>query len=127
MIDLIIAKTICVIPNFSFEFTTDVLCDYIFIRHKNDKSYCRIYRYKDDKKVMYLEGLFVNSDIRKNGAGNNLLKLSEKIMNMLNVHTACLSVEKNTWIYFWYKRNGYVDYLMNDDIPNNIWMRKNLN
>lgn len=98
----------------------------ILIMEKRGKAFGRIYWYNDDNIMVYLDCLSVNAEIQRQGIGTKLQKIREEIGRSLGAITACLWVQKNTWMYDWYKRRGYEDWINNENEENAIWMKKSL-
>ena len=106
----------------------------IHIMGMSGKSYCRVYQYNDDKAVIYLDSLSVNFDERQKGIWKQLQELREEIGRNLGARIVCLEVKKDSWMFEWYERRGYVvsknfDFQFSEDeIENheNVWMEKSL-
>jgi len=89
----------------------------------NEKAFGRIYQYNDDNTSVYFEGIKVDIAFRRQGLGTILLQMLELFGKCLGASYSYLWVEKNTWIYEWYKRNGYSYFKDHEDV-NFIWMSK---
>ena len=83
-----------------------------------------IYRYNDDKKIVYLSNVFVSKEHRKQGLGNSILNIADKVANKLKANTICLKVKQNTFVHEWYGRHGYYDLSVDEEEPQIIWMTK---
>ena len=86
-----------------------------------------IYRYNDDKETIYLSNVLVDKDHRKQGLGNNILNIVDKVAKKLKANTICLKVKQNTFVHEWYGRHGYSDLSVDEEEPQFIWMTKNMN
>ena len=86
-----------------------------------------IYRYNDDKETIYLSNVLVDKDHRKQGLGNNILNIADKVAKKLKANTICLKVKQNTFVHEWYGRHGYSDLSVDEEEPQFIWMTKNMN
>ena len=89
------------------------------------KAKCNLYWYNDDNDSIYLEGLNVDESIRNKKLGTILLKLCDLIGIVLCFKNIYLWVEKDSWMYNWYKRIGY-SYFSNHEQDNYVWMIKSL-
>lgn len=100
----------------------------ILIMEKNGRAFGRLYQYSDDNTTIYLTGLSVNIENRRQGLGTEMQEMRENIGRKLGATTACLAVERGTWMHDWYQRRGYEDFEHNDveSEENTIWMRKQL-
>jgi len=96
----------------------------ILVMEKEGKAFGRVYWYDNDSNVVYLEGLSVDAESRRQSIGTELLAILEKTGRNLGAATVCLWVKKNTWVYNWYKQLGYEDMKDNEDEENTIWMKK---
>lgn len=96
----------------------------LMIMEKDGKSYGRMYWYFDDKYSVYLEGLSVSENSRKQGLGTKMQTIRENTGRRLGASLSFLWVEKNSWMHAWYKRRGYIDWRDHEDEKNAIWMRK---
>lgn len=86
-----------------------------------------IYRYNDDKKIVYLSNVLVDKGHRKQGLGNNILNIADKVAKNLKANTICLKVKQNTFVHEWYGRHGYSDLSVDKEESQFIWMTKNMN
>ena len=78
-----------------------------------------IYRYDDDRDIIYLAGVFVKKSIRGNGYGNEILALADKIARTMGAKAVCLKAKKD--LLAWYQRHGYEIVEVGKRY---IWMRK---
>ena len=85
-----------------------------------------IYRYDDDKDTVYLSNVFVDNAHRKQGFGNNILNTADEIAKKLNAKIICLKVKRDSFVHEWYGRHGYSDLTIDEDVPQFIWMTKNI-
>ena len=85
-----------------------------------------IYRYDDDKDTVYLSNVFVDNAHRKQGLGNSILNTADKIAKKLNAKIICLKVKQDSFVHEWYGRHGYSDLTIDEDVPQFIWMTKNI-
>ena len=83
-----------------------------------------IYRYNDDKKIVYLSNVFVSKEHRKQGLGNSILNTADKVAKKLKANTICLKVKQNTFAHEWYGRHGYSDLSIDEEESQFIWMAK---
>lgn len=86
----------------------------------------RLYWFNDDSKSLYLEGLHISEDKRNLGYGKLLLNYCINYAKTNNFNKLYLWCIKNEWVYSWYKRCGFVDDSIYDNVPNSIWMIKNI-
>ena len=86
-----------------------------------------IYRYDDDKETIYLSNVLVDKEHRKQGLGNNILNIADKIAKKLKANTICLKVKQSTFVHEWYGRHGYSDLSVDEEESQFIWMTKNMN
>ena len=85
-----------------------------------------IYRYDDEKEIIYLSNVFVGKEHRKQGLGNSILNATDKIAKNLNAQTICLKVKQDSFVHEWYERHGYSDLSVDEEEPQLIWMTKNI-
>jgi hypothetical protein len=93
----------------------------LLIKNKIASGY--LYWYNDDPLTIYLAGLKVKSKYRERGIATQLQKMRESMGLILGGEFFCLRVKKHSWMYEWYKRRGYIDWV---EKKNYIWMRKTL-
>ena len=98
----------------------------IWIMGHDGISFCRVYWYSDDETTVYLDSLSVTPSERKKGIGTELQEIREEIGITIGAKYSCLSSKKDTWQHEWYKRRGYIDFQNRDDVPNTVWMKKEL-
>lgn len=98
----------------------------ILIMEKRGKAFGRIYWYNDDDTTVYLDILSVDVDIRKQGIGTELQKIREEIGIQLGAKSSCLWTKKDSWVYDWYQRRGYVYLSEYEGEENSAWMKKEL-
>lgn len=82
-----------------------------------------IYWYTDNCTECILSDVKVKSFYRKIGYGNLLLIKAIQIAKERGFETMCLRVLKDSWMYDWYKRNGFNYHSHFGDY---VWMIKNL-
>ena len=83
-----------------------------------------IYRYNDDKKIVYLSNVFVSKEHHKQGVGNSILNTADKVANKLKANTICLKVRQEIFVHEWYGRHGYSDLSIDEEESQFIWMAK---
>lgn len=98
----------------------------ILIMEKTGKAFARIYWFDDDDTTVYLDWLDVNEEERRKGIGLELQEIREEMGRKFGAKTACLWVDKDSWMHEWYKRRGYEDWQENKNQNNAIWMSKSL-
>lgn len=98
----------------------------VYIMHEIGYSFVRIYCYNDNNDVLYLESLSVDENKRNGGYGNGLLYICEQYARIAKIKTIQLWCDKNSWVYEWYKRNGYVEIKPHETEQNHIWMEKQI-
>ena len=86
----------------------------------------RVSYYIDEPDRVYLDGLSVDIRVRGKGLGAKVLELQEQIGRVLGVQYLCMCVRKESWMYNWYKKKGYVDYHEDDEVAY-MWVRKEIN
>lgn len=91
---------------------------------KQGKAYMSIYWYDDNDSTIYIDCISVDNKMRKQGFGTKLKKIAEEIGIYIGSSYIQILIDKNKWIYDWYKRCGYIDY--KDYDKDYIWMRKSL-
>ena len=68
-------------------------------------------------ETVYIKGLSVLRDMRRQGVGRDLLTLCESIGRQSNMAFIRLSVEKgNDWLFEWYKRMGFHILAFDDNV-----------
>lgn len=99
--------------------------DYIFMEEEG-KAIGRVYIYKDNPDIAYIEGLHVSEKERLKTIGSELLnKLITKCKD-LGAKECMLWCYKNSWLFYWYQRLGF-KFHDNYEEENAIWMIKSLN
>lgn len=99
---------------------------YIYITEKHGKSFGRCYIYTDDLKTIYLDSLSVDPKFRKLGLGLELQLIRENIGIAVGCNNSSLWTEKDSWMYYWYLRRGYVELQEYKEEENAVWMEKKL-
>ena len=84
-----------------------------------------VFWYIDDSSTVYLANLLVNKDYRNKGLGKQLQEIREQIGKDLNANTSCLWVKKDSWMFEWYQRRGYLE-LKTHSRKGFVWMTKPL-
>lgn len=84
-----------------------------------------VYQYSDETDSAYLAAIEVRPRFRRKGVGTKLIARLESFAKALGATNVSLWVEKDTWVYAWYKRNGY-SYLEDHNDPNYVWMSKQI-
>jgi len=107
---------------FIFHISENDLVGSILVMEKNGKAFARTYWFSDDNSTIYFDWLSVDKSERGNGIATLLLNSHIEVAKELNV-TTMLWVKKETWMYEWYKRKGYVDYKDYEKESNAIWMK----
>jgi len=90
------------------------------------KAFARMYQYKEDNAVIYLDSLSVEESMRKQGVGTKLQEIRENIGKSIGATTSFLWVLKDSWMHEWYKKRGYEDYSDYEEDDMCIWMKKGL-
>jgi GNAT superfamily N-acetyltransferase len=85
-----------------------------------------MYNYDDDESTEYLSNVYVEKDYRGHGIGNGILKMAEDEASLLGSKYLMLRALKDSWMHDWYKRHGYEDFQIDEDFPEFIWMKKEL-
>lgn len=97
----------------------------IIAKLPNGTAYARLYWYENEYPV--LDSLSVDPDIRQLGQGRLLQVVRENVAKFLLEAEECwLWVKKDSWMYEWYKRRGYVDVKPHEQMEGCIWMFKKL-
>jgi GNAT superfamily N-acetyltransferase len=96
------------------------------IMEKNGKGFGRLYMYNDELDTIYLDMLSVSEEQRKQKIGTDLQKIREDIGRELGANESHLWVVKDSWMFEWYKRRGYVHFDDFDGEENAVWMKKKL-
>lgn len=85
-----------------------------------------LYRYDDDKEIVYLSNVFVNKKYRKNGLGTIILNTADNVTKKLKANTICLKVKQDSFVHDWYERHGYIDLNVDSKEHQFIWMSKSV-
>lgn len=85
-----------------------------------------LYKYDDDKLTEYLSNVFVLNIKRREGLGNNILRLAEEEAISHGSKYLMLKAEKGSWVHSWYNRRGFMDFQDDEDNQEYIWMKKYL-
>lgn len=97
-----------------------------YIMEQEGRAFARAYIYKTEKSTIYLDMLSVSPEIRQQGVGTQLQEMREQIGLDNGAYAAKLFVDKDSWMYQWYKRRGYFSIGVRSDYPNYVWMIKKL-
>lgn len=100
--------------------------DFVFMEY-NGCAVGRVYMYKDEEEVAYIEGLHVIENKRKTGIGSEMLNILIEKCKELNAKKCMLWCYTDEWVYDWYKKLGFEykgEYQYDD---NAVWMVKTLN
>lgn len=95
----------------------------ICVMERKGVAFCRISWYKDDPETVYIDSLSVNKDMRKRGIARHILTMLETIGRRLGAKQSRLCVIPNSWVYYWYKRCGYVEYSNDEQF---VYMQKSI-
>ena len=95
----------------------------IFIMESEGRSYARLDIFSDTSKITDLS---TNLDSRKRGFASQIISRCEEISRESKVSSICLWVDKDSWMYNWYSKLGYVEYADNEEEKGAVWMRKDL-
>jgi N-acetylglutamate synthase-like GNAT family acetyltransferase len=90
-------------------------------------AHCRAYMYVQNEDAINLDSLSVHPKHRGKGHGTHMQELREQIGRELGCKEAWLWVDKDKWMFEWYKRRGYEEMQAYEAIENHVWMRKLLN
>ena len=95
----------------------------IMIMEKNGAAFARTYWFNDTTHEITFDFLSVEKKQRKKGIATELIQGHIQTAKELGLQST-LWVNKETWMYNWYKRLGYVEYSSYEDIENAVWMKK---
>jgi len=96
------------------------------IMEKKGRAFARIYWYNEDETIVYLDMLDVSESYRKKGIATKLQEMREEIGRKLGATFSYLWVFKDTWMYDWYVRRGYLPIGDYENEKNAVWMKKKL-
>ena len=99
---------------------------YFYFMGQNGECFFKIYEYSNDSTFCVFSELSVSNKFRKKGIGDFALSFAVDLANSMNCDFIYLWVDKDSWMFDWYKRRGFVEIEEFKDIPNNVWMRKHL-
>ena len=116
----------CIIPEFISHPQTESWGKSNFTMEKEGRAFCRLYYYDDENTTVYLEGLSVVEEARRQGIGTELFKLMEYFGICLGATISNLWVDKDSWMFGWYSRMGYEYLKDHEDQENCVWMKKSL-
>lgn len=91
---------------------------------KNGNAYGKAYYHKDNPYIMILCSLSVSKEARKKGLGTQMQELREELALDLDLKATMLWVKKESWMYYWYIRRGYLYH--SDKNEKYCWMIKNI-
>lgn len=94
------------------------------IMERSGLGFGRAYIYNNDPTTIYLDMLAVDPCARGDKIGTKLQELREQIGINLGCFSSVLWVDKDTWMYEWYKRRGYLYEI--DKNKKQVWMKKSL-
>lgn len=84
---------------------------------------CKVYVFSDRENDLYIEGLSVDPQIRKGGIGTTLIKTCHLIAEESNRETIYLFALRDSWMYRWYARMGYIFHSVNHNMPGYDWLK----
>lgn len=116
----------CIPPEFIGHVSRASWGDSIVIMEKQGKAFARLYCFNDDSKNVYLDWLSVNVRSRRKGLGKKLQEIREEMGRVMGAKVSNLWVRKDSWMFEWYKKRGYVEGVEYEDEDNCVWMSKNL-
>ena len=96
----------------------------LYFNSNNNSFKFALYQYDDEPDVLYLANVSVNKSHRKNGLGNNILSFVDNFANKINASAILLKVKKDSFMFEWYKRNGYKYH--SDADSSYVWMIKKM-
>lgn len=110
--------------NFIFHIEPESWGTTLILMEKQGKAYMSIYWHDDDNTTIYIDYISVDVKVQKQGIGTKLKRIAEEIGTYIGSSYTQTLVDKNKWLYEWYKKCGYADYKYYD--KDYIWMRKSL-
>jgi GNAT superfamily N-acetyltransferase len=101
---------------------------FIIVMEKQGRGIARTYTLNEDKETIYFDWLSVETNHRNKGIGmalfNHHLDLF-KILNDIGIKMdSRLWVKRDSWMYEWYKRKGYVETHEYEEEEGCVWMLK---
>lgn len=97
-------------------------CSWFFASHMM-RSIIRVYFFRDDISIHYLEGFHTEYVDRKKGFGKQLFEKVISFCRQCNAQEVRLWCNKQSWVYDWYKKQGFVDEgIKKDDEPGCVWL-----
>lgn len=97
-----------------------------FLMWGDGTGFVRIYMYKNDNESLYIDNLSVDADFRHRLLATDILENIERICFNIGAKFTYLWCCKDTWMYDWYKRIGYIEHSVHDESYNEVWMRKEI-
>lgn len=79
------------------------------------------YSYKDEPNILYLSGLYVNSEHRNKGIGTKILKIADEVAASMKCNSILLKAEIDSNAERLYKNNGYSVFKKEG---NQVWLKK---
>lgn len=79
-----------------------------------------------DRDTVYLDGLSVDYECRNLGIGTDLQLYREGLARSMGFKESTLRVKKDSWMYNWYIRRGYVEKCEDVENEGYIFMCKDL-
>lgn len=97
----------------------------VFVMEDNGKAFGRVTMY-DDPSRCWISDISVEAARRRQGLGSELLLFCESVCWKLGCCDVFLAVERESWMYDWYRRRGYRDCV--DDVTDTdvVRLRKSL-
>lgn len=92
------------------------------------KSSCTMFSSYDEPEVVTIANLQVDSKVRGEGRGRELLRFCEKIARQKMFDKIQLKAQTGSWMMKWYIREGYEPFAQDDNTGvMYTWLEKELN
>ena len=92
------------------------------------KSSCTMFSSYDEPEVVTIANLQVDSKVRGEGRGRELLQFCEKIARQKMFDKIQLTAQTGSWMMKWYIREGYEPFAQDDNTGvMYTWLEKELN
>lgn len=100
----------------------------ITVMEKQGRGMARTYAYNEDMGTIYFDSLSVSENHRNKGIGSQLLNHHLDLIKVLGNADIKLDsnlwTKKDSWMYEWYERNGYVETHKYEAEEGCVWMLK---
>ena len=88
----------------------------VYCMEEHGYAFCELSYYENERHSMFLSNLNVEEQYRRMGMATELISIVSSIAKKKGCKYIYLhTVDENSWITYWYKRLGFIQYNKSDD------------